>query len=50
LYYPKDNSYDGRTFIADTIIPWTAEWLYFYEKWLEDGIWWGHEAPHSLKD
>ncbi|MBU5220469.1 hypothetical protein KQI67_28255 [Bacillus albus] len=48
LYYPNDNSYNDSLFIADTIIPWTAEWLYYYEKWLEDGIWWGPEAPHTL--
>lgn len=49
LYYPSDNSYDDSLFIAETIIPWTSEWLYFYEKWLEDEIWWGPEAPHSPK-
>lgn len=50
LYYPKDKSYNYKTsIIANTIIPWTAEWLYFYEKWLETGIWWGKEAPHSPK-
>ncbi|MEK4815126.1 MULTISPECIES: hypothetical protein [Bacillus] len=48
LYYPSDNSYHDALFIADTIIPWTAEWLYYYEKWLEDDIWWGPEAPHTL--
>ena len=26
---------------ADTIIPWTAEWLYFYEVWLATGEWCG---------
>lgn len=47
LYHPNDNSFDGETLIADTIIPWTSEWLFFYESWLEDGIWWGKEAPHN---
>lgn len=27
--------------IADTIIPWTQEWLYFYEIWLATGEWCG---------
>ncbi|MGH0564436.1 hypothetical protein ACQVQF_09960 [Bacillus cereus] len=49
LYYPDDKSYSNHLFIADTIIPWTAEWLYYYEKWLEDEVWWGPEAPHSPK-
>lgn len=48
LYHPNDKSFDGRAKIADTIIPWTSEWLYFYEAWLEDGIWWGKEAPHGV--
>jgi len=47
LYHPNDNSFDGETLIADTIIPWTSEWLFFYEGWLKDGVWWGKEAPHS---
>jgi hypothetical protein len=47
LYHPNDNSFTSKSLIADTIIPWTAEWLYFYEIWLEEGVWWGKEAPHS---
>lgn len=47
LYHPNDKSYDGTTLIADTIIPWTSEWLFFYEAWIEEGVWWGKEAPHS---
>ena len=27
--------------IADTIIPWTQEWLYYYEMWLATGEWYG---------
>ncbi|MGD6856347.1 hypothetical protein ACQCVO_14820 [Bacillus infantis] len=47
LYHPNDNSFNGETLIADTLIPWTSEWLYFYEAWIKDGVWWGKEAPHS---
>jgi len=47
LYHPNDNSFDGMQLISDTIIPWTSEWLYFYEVWLNEGVWWGAEAPHS---
>lgn len=47
LYHPNDHSFNGEKLIADTIIPWTSEWLYFYEVWLEEGVWWGREAPHS---
>jgi hypothetical protein len=49
LYYPSDKSFNDLTFIADTIVPWTAEWLYFYEVWLEEDIWWGKEAPHDVR-
>ena len=27
--------------IADTIVPWTAEWLVYYEIWLMTGEWYG---------
>ena len=27
--------------ISNTIIPWTIEWLYFYELWLATGEWLG---------
>lgn len=47
LYYPPDRSYSSNSFIANTIVPWVCEWLYFYEIWLETGIWWGDEAPHT---
>ena len=47
LYYPEDGSWHPGLFIADTIVPWTAEWLFFYELWLESGRWWGPESPHG---
>lgn len=27
--------------IVDTIIPWTSEWLAYYELWLATGLWFG---------
>lgn len=47
LFHPNDRSYSFDMLLSDTIIPWTSEWLYFYEIWLKDGVWWGKEAPHS---
>lgn len=47
LYHPNDSSYSPTMLLADTIIPWTSEWLLFYEIWLQEGIWWGKSAPHS---
>jgi hypothetical protein len=47
LYYPKDNSWNNRKLLGNTIFLWTAEWLYFYELWLATGQWLGTEAPHT---
>jgi len=46
LYY-QDEFVGTEDFIADTIIPWTSEWLYFYEHWMTTGLWLGPEAPHE---
>lgn len=46
LYWPKDQNWNSRKFIADTIIPWTAQWLLYYELWLDTGEWLGEESPH----
>lgn len=39
LALPKEFNYS--MFIADTIIPWTVEWLFYYEIWLYSGTWYG---------
>jgi hypothetical protein len=31
----------GAMLIVDTIVPWTAEWLLYYEMWLATGEWLG---------
>lgn len=49
LYYPDDGSWSSEMLIAKTIIPWTAEWLRFYEIWCVTGRWFGVEAPHAGK-
>ena len=33
--------------IHETIIPWTAEWLVFYELWQLTGEWYGAASPHG---
>ena len=35
------SEFDSRKLISNTIIPWTIEWLYFYELWLATGEWLG---------
>lgn len=33
--------FNSSKFLSNTIIPWTVEWLYFYELWLATGEWLG---------
>lgn len=47
LYCPRDRSWHPGLYIADIIVPWIAEWLLFYELWLETGRWVGAEAEHE---
>jgi len=35
------HEFDSTELISDCIIPWAAEWLYFYEIWLATGEWCG---------
>ncbi|WP_306110151.1 hypothetical protein [Roseivirga thermotolerans] len=41
LYYRKGREWRDYMLIAKTIIPWTSEWLWFYENWLATGKWMG---------
>ena len=35
------SEFNSSKLIANTIIPWTVEWLYYYELWLATGEWLG---------
>lgn len=48
LYYPPETPWKFTSNIHETIIPWTAEWLVFYELFLLKPVWLGKEAPHRL--
>lgn len=37
----RNREFTKDKFLANTIIPWTVEWLYFYEIWLATGEWCG---------
>jgi len=50
LFHPSIFDWHGGRSLADYIVPWTAMWLYFYEKWEELGAWFGPEVPHALPD
>lgn len=47
LYY-EDEFVGTQHFIADTIVPWTSEWLMYYESWMTTGEWLSDEAPHPV--
>jgi hypothetical protein len=48
LYHPKtDGFWDGTWVIAETLLPWTAEWLFHYEVWLATGEWTGGGIGHD---
>ena len=49
LYYGRIGEWDSSMFLAMKIVPWAAEWLFFYELWLIIGEWLGGGVGHSRK-
>lgn len=50
LYSPSRKEWDSYNYIDSTIVPWTSEWLYYYELWLPKGKWLGgghNEYPNE---
>lgn len=41
LYYPKLREWNYTDSWAETLIPWTSLWLFYYEIWIETGEWLG---------
>ncbi len=41
LYYPQYREWTPADLLSDTIIPWTARWLFHYEVWHAVGEWHG---------
>jgi len=41
LYLPRAKEWDPSMRLADTIVPWTSEWLLHYEVWQATGEWCG---------
>lgn len=41
LWHPQKGEWKSSMWIADSVLPWTAEWLFFYEVWLCTGDWMG---------
>jgi hypothetical protein len=48
LYYPKDMSWNSRSLISNTIVPWTHEWFVFYEIYKITGKW-HHPSVHHQR-
>jgi len=47
LYYPGDMRWNSSLHIYNTIVPWTAEWLIFYELYKISGEWEHPYVPHG---
>jgi hypothetical protein len=53
LYLPRADEWSGHMTLARTIVPWTSEWLFFYELWLATGEWLGggvHPGTHPKSE
>ena len=50
LFSPGRKEWTNQKLIANSIIPWASEWLFFYELWLPDGNWLGggHDEYEKL--
>ena len=48
LFDPDAGEWDSTMLIADTTVPWAAEWLHHYELWRVDGVWRGPSAPGPI--
>lgn len=49
LWWPKGRQWVPDMKLTDTFIPWTAEWLHFFELWLKTGDWLGGGEHPSNK-
>jgi hypothetical protein len=47
LFWPKEWRWSPEDSLAQTILPWTALWLYYYEMWQTTGEWLGPSSPHG---
>lgn len=49
LFRPKHKEWSPEHYLSETIVPWTWEWLYFYEIWRITGNWLGggHEIAKN---
>lgn len=50
LYWPKEWHWQDDELLAETIIPWAALWLYYYELWLDTGQWLGPSSHDQFPE
>jgi hypothetical protein len=50
LYWPKEWRWRQDQLIAETILPWAALWLYYYELWLDTDQWLGPSSHHPVPE
>jgi len=49
LYYWKENPWNIKYHLFETIIPWLAEWILYYEVYELTGKWQGISAEHGAR-
>lgn len=52
LWWPKRREWVPQMKLVETFIPWTAEWLWYFEDWLYTGEWDGggaHPIPKASR-
>lgn len=49
LFDPRERGWDASRAIAETTIPWIADWLRFYEAWQATGHWAGGGREHDRR-
>lgn len=37
----RPEEWDSKFFVADMIMPWISQWIFFYETWRQTGAWLG---------
>lgn len=47
LFWSKEWKWHRKESLAETLVPWAAMWLYYYEIWQFCGEWMGPSSPHG---
>lgn len=50
LFDPETTEWTAGAVIADTIVPWTYEWLFYFEDWLVSDEWKGGGRHPEVRD